>query len=86
MGDPVPAIAETSGTGVVAELFADIRGVLGVEVVNLIWRHLATIPNALPWAWGMLRPLYADGAIAAEGRLCTADLRCRAYRRSHPRQ
>ncbi len=68
MSDPVPAIAEASATGVVAEIFADIRGVLGVEVVNLIWRHLATIPNALPWAWGMLRPLYADGTIAAEAQ------------------
>lgn len=68
MSDPVPAIAEASATGVVAEIFADIPGVLGVQVVNLIWRHLATIPNALPWAWGMLRPLYADGTIAAEAQ------------------
>ncbi|HWO87108.1 MAG TPA: hypothetical protein VNN75_11555 [Stellaceae bacterium] len=68
MSDPVPAIAEASATGAVAELFADIRQVLGVEVVNLIWRHLATIPDALPWAWGMLRPLYADGTIAAEAQ------------------
>jgi hypothetical protein len=69
MSDPVPAIAEASATGAVAEIFADIRRVLGVEVVNLIWRHLATIPNALPWAWGMLRPLYAGGTIAAEAHV-----------------
>ena len=68
MSDPVPAIGEASAIGAVAEIFADIRRVLGVEVVNLIWRHLATIPDALPWAWGMLRPLYADGTIAAEAR------------------
>jgi hypothetical protein len=68
MSDPVPAIAEASATGAVAELFSDIRLVLGVEVVNLIWRHLATIPDALPRAWGMLRPLYADGTIAAEAQ------------------
>jgi hypothetical protein len=46
MSDPVPAIAEASATGAVAEIFADIRTVLGVEVVNLIWRHLATIRDA----------------------------------------
>jgi hypothetical protein len=68
MSDPVPAIVEASATGAVAEIFADIRRVLGVEVVNLIWRHLATIPDALPWAWGMRRPLYADGTIAAEAQ------------------
>jgi hypothetical protein len=37
--------------------------VLGVDVVNMIWRHLATIDGALPWAWGPLRPLYADGSV-----------------------
>jgi hypothetical protein len=68
MSDPVPAISEASATGAVAEIFSDIRTVLGVEVVNLIWRHLATIPDALPWAWGMLRPLYADGTIRAEAQ------------------
>jgi hypothetical protein len=68
MSDPVPAIAEASATGAVGEIFADIRRVLGVEVVNLIWRHLATIPDALPWAWGVLGPLYADGTIAAEAQ------------------
>jgi hypothetical protein len=66
MSDPVPAITEAAATGETAEIFGDIRHVLGVEVVNLIWRHLATIPGALPWAWGMLRPLYVDGSIAAE--------------------
>lgn len=68
MSDPVPAIAEASAIGATAEIFADIRQVLGVQVVNLIWRHLATIPNALPWAWDMLRPLYVDGTIAEEAQ------------------
>jgi len=36
MSDPVPAIAEASATGAVAEIFADVCTVLGVEVVNLI--------------------------------------------------
>jgi hypothetical protein len=63
--DPVPAIAEADATGETALLFADIRAVLGVGVVNLIWRHLATIEGALPWAWGLLRPAYADGSLAA---------------------
>jgi hypothetical protein len=40
--------------------------VLRVDVVNLIWRHLATIEGALPWAWGTLRPLYADGSVISE--------------------
>jgi hypothetical protein len=65
--DPVPALAEAEATGEAAAIFADIRAVLGVGVgvVNLIWRHLATIPGALPWAWGALRPHYRDGGLAA---------------------
>jgi hypothetical protein len=74
MSDPVPAITEAAAAGAIAEIFADIRQVLGVDVVNLIWRHLATIPGALPWAWGSLRPLYADGTIAAEARALHREL------------
>lgn len=66
MSDPVPAITEAAATGEVAVLYADIRAALGVNVVNLVWRHLATIPGALPWAWGTVRPLYLDGTIARE--------------------
>ena len=40
MTDPVPARTEAAATGEIAEIFADIRRVLGVEVVNLIWRLL----------------------------------------------
>jgi len=74
MSDPLPAVTEAAATGETAEIFADIRRVLGVEVVNLIWRHLATIFGALPWVWGMLRPLYADGTIAAEATALHGDL------------
>ena len=66
MSDPVPAITEAAATGETAAIFADIRQVLGVDVVNLIWRHLATIDDALPWTWGTLRPLYADGSVINE--------------------
>lgn len=64
MTDPVPAIAEASATGAIAATFADIRAVTRVGVVNLIWRHLAIVPGALDWAWGAVRPRYADGTLA----------------------
>jgi len=55
VADPFPAIAEASATGETADLFADIRATVGVRVVNLVWRHLATIDGALPWAWAAWR-------------------------------
>jgi hypothetical protein len=61
MSDPFPAIAEAAATGETAELFADIRATVGVRVVNLVWRHLATMEGALPWAWAAVKPLYVLG-------------------------
>ncbi len=72
MEDPVPAIAEAEAKGETAAIFADIRAVLGVGVVNLIWRHLATVEGALPWAWAVVRPAYADGSLAAVAARITA--------------
>ena len=65
MQDPLPAVTEAETSGETAAIFADFRALLGVSTVNLIWRHLATIPGALPWAWAALRPAYADGRLAA---------------------
>src|SRR3954469_23163120 len=60
--DSVPSIAEAEARGETAAIFADIKKVLGSSVVNLIWRHLATMPGALPWTWAAVRPLYLGAA------------------------
>jgi hypothetical protein len=74
MSDSVPAITEAAATGETAAIFADIRQVLGVDVVNLIWRHLATMDGALPWAWQAVRPLYADGSVIGQATALRRDL------------
>ncbi|MFI5034164.1 MAG: hypothetical protein ACHQPH_26055, partial [Reyranellales bacterium] len=51
----------SAAVGETAKLFADIRATVGVRVVNLVWRHLATIDGALPWAWAAVKPLYLQG-------------------------
>lgn len=61
MSDPFPAVSEAAATGETAALFADIRATVGVRVVNLVWRHLATMDGALPWAWNAVKPLYLQG-------------------------
>ena len=75
MSDPVPAITEAEATGETAAIYADIRRVYGVGGVNLVWRHLATFPGALPWAWEVVRPLYADGTIRREAAAFRASRR-----------
>ena len=70
MTDTMPTLPESEATGPAAALYADIREVLGVPVVNLIWRRLAFFPGALEWTWAAVRPLYADGlADAAAARI-----------------
>ena len=56
---------ESDAKGEIAEIYADIRKVLGTSVVNLIWRNLATMPGALPWTWSTVRPLYLGDSTAA---------------------
>lgn len=68
LGDPVPAVREDEADGEIASLFADIRTQLGTSSVNLVWRHLATFPGALPWCWHAIAPLYRCGALAEEAR------------------
>jgi hypothetical protein len=63
--DPVPAVTEKDATGSTARIFSEIRETLDVDVVNLVWRHLATMPGALEWVWDSLKPLYQGPAIAA---------------------
>lgn len=48
-----------------AALYAALRSASGVPLVNLIWRHLATLPGVLPWAWEAVRPALEGGAAAA---------------------
>ena len=62
----VEEIPEAQASPEITELYRDIKAVTGVGLVNLIYRHWATMPPALEWAWGVLRPLYAGGRIASQ--------------------
>ncbi|MEZ5099880.1 MAG: hypothetical protein R3C15_08830 [Thermoleophilia bacterium] len=59
----LPEIAERDATGRVAELYADIRAVVGAPFVALIYRVLAA-NGGLEAAWASLRPNLADPATA----------------------
>jgi hypothetical protein len=48
-------LAERDATGSVAETYADIRRVVGLTNVNLIYRHLAATPGLLERVWPALR-------------------------------
>ncbi len=63
MNTPVPAetlpeIREVDAPAEVAAIYHDFRASSGNPQINLIYRHLATMPGVLVWAWDVLRPLY----------------------------
>jgi hypothetical protein len=74
MSDPIPAVTEAGATGEIADIFADIRHVYQVGVVNLVWRHLATFPGALPWVWQSVKPVYVDSTIKREAAALRASI------------
>jgi hypothetical protein len=63
-----PEVSEAHAVGETALLYEDIRAVTGLPLVNLIYRHIATIPGGLAWTWGALRPMYESKAAAALGK------------------
>ena len=69
------SVDEAQARGMVAAVYADIRATLGVSMVNLVWRHLATEPALLAWAWTSVRPLYADGHLERAAATLGASLR-----------
>src|SRR5215212_2826677 len=62
MAESVPSVLESEARGEIADIYADIRKVLGTSVVNLIWRNLATMPGALQCTCSTVRPLYLGDA------------------------
>ena len=55
-------VAEAEATGDVALVYEEIRRTYAVPYVSSLFRHLATYPDLLPWAWGILRPALLSGA------------------------
>jgi hypothetical protein len=58
----LPEILEEEAVGTIAETYAEIRAVLAVPVVNLLYRHLAVEPGRLESTWAALRPNLAHPA------------------------
>ena len=55
----LPEMREEEAPAVINCIYADIKNASGTSLVNLIHRHLATIPGGIEWVWG--RPPCANG-------------------------
>lgn len=70
--DVILTISEKEADPSVTAIFADIKETLGVPFVNLIWRHLATIPGGLNMTWSLAKPLYVSQVLNASARTLRA--------------
>jgi hypothetical protein len=52
-------IRESDAPPEVAAIYEQLRRAYGLPLVNLIWRHFATLPGVLPWAWASIAPATA---------------------------
>jgi len=52
-------LPESRATGDTKKIYDDMK-CLGVPMLSLIFRHLATLPGALEWAWDAIGPAWAN--------------------------
>jgi hypothetical protein len=65
--DLLAELPEGQATGKIAEIYDEIRRFSGVPYVSSLQRYLATMPGVLEWAWAVVRPAMASGAIPETG-------------------
>ena len=65
MSSPLPEIRERDAPPDIGLIYADIRRSLRLPLVNLIYRHFATIPGVLPHIWGWVREMTLSGGLEA---------------------
>ena len=67
--DVIATISEKEADPSLTAIFTDIKETLGVPFVNLIWRHLATIPGGLEMTWSLAKPLYDSKTLNESARV-----------------
>lgn len=75
---PLPVLSEIrqeDASVAIGRIYSDIKRASGTPLVNLIYRHLATIPGGLEWVWGCIRMNWGyDGLLRAAAAMPTADV------------
>ena len=65
----VTPVSEDDATGVVAEVFADIKATKNLEFVPNFWRTIAVYPTLLQQVWNQLKAVMHPEADDREGHL-----------------
>jgi hypothetical protein len=62
-GQRLGELPEAHASGELGRIYGEIKRLSAVPMVALIYRHLATIPGALEWAWGLIGPAMQAGLL-----------------------
>ncbi|MEX2453727.1 MAG: hypothetical protein WD470_03430, partial [Rhodospirillaceae bacterium] len=65
---PLAELPLRDASGDVRAVYDALAAALGVRLVNLVYRHLATVPGCLEWAWSTVGDDFRTGRFAARAR------------------
>ena len=63
----LPEIPESEAAGRIAGIYRAILDATGLPSTNLVWRHMASYPGVLEWAYDALEEAFSAGAFRALG-------------------
>jgi hypothetical protein len=70
----IAELPEAAATGELAAIYDEVRRYTGVPYVSSLQRQLATLPGALPWAWGSVGPAFRSGLLPTTAWCRVAEL------------
>lgn len=70
----LPEIPESEATGRIAEIYRAILDATGLPSTNLVWRHMASRPGVLEWAYDALEEAFSAGAFRVLGAAIASSL------------
>lgn len=66
----VPEVSEGRADAATRAIYAEIKAASGTPLVNLVYRHFATLDGMLPWTWATIRDgLTVEALVASAARL-----------------
>lgn len=66
-------LAEADAKGQIAEIYEEIRYLWAVPYVSSVYKHMATRPGLLEWAWAEVAPVFRDGSAQEAAWRAAAD-------------
>ena len=70
----IAEIREPDAPACIAEIYGLVKSASGIPQVNLIWRHFATEPAVLAYAWNALAPVLRSDVLVREANKLLASV------------